>query len=321
MIRQLCGLAGSMTFLDDIRSEAREVGIEQAVADHDTPTIFDWLLTNFSFQGVSDQAARTYIKENGSASWALIQAGLSGAPTCARLRNYWHYDACRYDKGSFSCSEPEHIGCCPVPRPRLRNGRLNQTAYSFFLFVRDIADGDLVGWIDNRLSNPPAKPTERRIETDYQEQLIGPLRNIYGISDKILTMTLSGLLLGASQNRPRWFEAGKAMIAIDSLVHNILHRSGILDDCGASHAYGVRCYAPGGCADIVRSVAALIDARIFNPNFPSFFPRFVQHAIWRYCAGDGLNICNGNRIDDRKPCQIAYCQLYQNCGRKQLKTV
>lgn len=310
-----------MTFLDDIRSEAREVGIEQAVADHDTPTIFDWLLTNFSFQGVSDQAARTYIKENGSASWALIQAGLSGAPTCARLRNYWHYDACRYDKGSFSCSEPEHIGCCPVPRPRLRNGRLNQTAYSFFLFVRDIADGDLVGWIDNRLSNPPAKPTERRIETDYQEQLIGPLRNIYGISDKILTMTLSGLLLGASQNRPRWFEAGKAMIAIDSLVHNILHRSGILDDCGASHAYGVRCYAPGGCADIVRSVAALIDARIFNPNFPSFFPRFVQHAIWRYCAGDGLNICNGNRIDDRKPCQIAYCQLYQNCGRKQLKTV
>jgi hypothetical protein len=24
-----------------------------------------------------------------------------------------------------------------VPRHRLRNGRLNQTAYSFFLFVRD----------------------------------------------------------------------------------------------------------------------------------------------------------------------------------------
>jgi hypothetical protein len=36
----------------------------------------------------------------------------------------------------------------------LRNGRLNQTAYSLFLFIRDIADGDLVGWIDRQLAEP-----------------------------------------------------------------------------------------------------------------------------------------------------------------------
>ena len=37
---------------------------------------------------------------------------------------------------------------CPLPSHDLRNGRLNQTAYSLFLFIRDIADGDLIGWID-----------------------------------------------------------------------------------------------------------------------------------------------------------------------------
>jgi len=38
-----------------------------------------------------------------------------------------------------------------LPKHNLRNGRLNQTAYSLFLFIRDIADGDLVGWIDGQL--------------------------------------------------------------------------------------------------------------------------------------------------------------------------
>jgi hypothetical protein len=301
-----------MTFLNDIQTEVREAGIDRAVTERDTPRVFNWLLTTFSYQGVSDQAARTYILQNGSASWSDIEAGLQTTPSCPRLRSYWHYDACRYDKGSFSCSDPEHIDSCPVPLPRLRNGRLNQTAYSFFLFVRDIADGDLIGWIDEQLV-APADP--------YPELLIGPLRNVYGVSDKILSMTLSSLLLGASKGRPQWFETGTAMVAIDSLVHNFLHRSGILERSGSAHAYGVGCYTAGGCADIVRSAAERIDASKFNPTFPKIFPRFVQHAIWRYCAADGIDLCNGNRIDDRKSCQINYCHLFQDCSRKQLKSV
>jgi hypothetical protein len=47
-----------------------------------------------------------------------------------------------------TCAEPEHIDCCPLPSHDLRNGHLNQAAYSLFLFIRDIADGDLIGWID-----------------------------------------------------------------------------------------------------------------------------------------------------------------------------
>jgi hypothetical protein len=307
-----------MSFLDDIDTEFREAGLVQAIARGRTPPIFDWLLSTFSFQGISDRVAREYMDKHGRASWAEMEASLQATPTCRKLRGYWAYESCRYDKGSATCSEPDHIDACPVPRPRLRNGRLNQTAYSLHLFVRDIARGDLIGWIDSQLEGV-AGPSVADLGAARQEALIGPLRNVYGISDKVLTMALSGLLIGARGRRPVWFETGKAMIAIDTLVHNFLHRTGILENCGTSHAYGAACYATGGCAEVIRTVASRIDARSINPRFPPAFPRFVQHAIWRFCAADGLNLCNGNRIDDRKQCQIAFCYLRQKCARKSLK--
>jgi len=310
-----------MTFLDDINAEICEAGLDKAVAHGHTPPVFDWLLSAFSHQGISDQVARSYMEKHGTASWSQIHASLRASPSCPLLQTYWHYDGCRYDKGSHTCSEPDHIDACPVPRPRLRNGRLNQTAYSFFLFIRDVAKGDLIGWIDDRLAMPCSASTlsPMNLASKRQERLIGPLRHVYGVSDKILTMTLSGLLLGASVGRPHWFETGKGMIAIDTLVHNFLHRTGILDDCGAPHGYGAACYGPSGCAEIIRAVASQIDASAFNRQFPKVFSRFVQNAIWRFCAADAANICNGNRIDDRKECRNRYCQLFDNCSHKPLK--
>jgi hypothetical protein len=119
---------------------------------------------------------------------------------------------------------PDHIRACPLPTHDLRNGRLNQMAYSLFLFVRDACDGDLVGWIDNRLqaADDPAHPNRL---AGLREALIGPLREVYGVSDKVLTMTLSGILLAAPDDRPLWVEVGAGMIAIDTLVHNFLVRS------------------------------------------------------------------------------------------------
>ena len=67
------------------------------------------------------------------------------------LKNYWAYDKCGYDKTSRTCSEPDRRDDCTVPTHRLRNGRLNQTAYSLYFFIRDIARCDLPGWIDNLL--------------------------------------------------------------------------------------------------------------------------------------------------------------------------
>ncbi|MDD1520671.1 MULTISPECIES: hypothetical protein [Bradyrhizobium] len=308
-----------MSFLDEIDDEIRNAGLNRAVALADTPRIFDWLVTTFSFQGISDRVARDYINKHGAASWSAIEASERNAPSCPKLRSYWHFEGCRYDKTSFTCAEPDHIDACPLPSPQLRNGRLNQTAYSLFLFVRDLADGDLVRWIDGQLDSAKGETTSE-LEAARQEALVGPLRNIYGVSDKILMMTLSTLLIGARKQRPIWFETGKAMISVDTLVHNWLIRTGILHDCGIPHAYGAACYGPSGCAEIIRTVADRIDARAWNPEFPKRFARWVQNAIWRFCAGDGLNLCNGNRIDDRRACQIGYCHLYQRCSRTPLKS-
>jgi hypothetical protein len=88
------------------------------------------------------------------------------------------------------------------------------------------------------------------------------------VNDIVFVRTLSGLLLGASDGRPHWFEAGKGMIAIDTLVHNFLHRSGILNDWDASHGYGVGCYGKRGCAEIIRDVASQVDASAFSARYP-----------------------------------------------------
>ena len=105
---------------------------------------------------------------------------------------YWHFHGCRYDKTSGTCAEPDHIGRCPLPAHRLRNGRLNQLAYSLFLFVRDVAEGDLVGWIDSQLAaaDDPEGPdrTSRMVEA-----VVGPVRHVFGAADKVLTMTLSDI--------------------------------------------------------------------------------------------------------------------------------
>jgi hypothetical protein len=145
----------------------------------------------------------------------------------------------------------------------LRNGHLNQMAYSLFLFIRDVAGGDLVAWIDEQL------------------------------------------------------EAAANAAAPD---RNFLHRTGILRRLAAEHAYGPACYGADHCVGVIGRIAAEIDARQFNRHFPKFFPRFVQHAIWRYCSGSGLDICNGNTIDDRLPCANSFCRLYSRCDRIALKT-
>jgi hypothetical protein len=186
-------------------------------------------------------------------------------------------------------------------------------AYSLFFFMRDITDGNFVAWIDEQLAAVDPRSPDRLDE--FREAVVGPLRNVYGVADKVLAIALSPLLMALAKRRPLWFEVGASLIAVDTLVHNFLHRTGILQRFYAEHPYGDRCYGPGGCAAILRLIATHIDAREFNPTFPPIFPRFVQHAIWRYCAEGGLSICNGNRIADGARCQNAYCQLFASCDR------
>ena len=72
---------------------------------------------------------------------------------------------------------------------------------------------------------------------------------------------------------------------------------------------------PAGALTFSVCFATKIDARQFNRAFPKTFPRFVQSAIWRYCAENGLDICNGNRIADESRCSNGHCQLFRRCDR------
>ena len=153
-----------------------------------------------------------------------------------------------------------------------------------------------------------------------QRALVDPLRNVFGVSDKVLSMTLADILLAAPVSKPLWREVGFSMLAIDTLVHNFLLRTGIMRELGTEHTYGAACYSANGCADIIRKISRRIDAKAIGANYPRYFVRLVQHAIWRWCAQAELNVCNGNNIDDRYRCMHKECTIYHRCGRVPLRS-
>jgi hypothetical protein len=318
LAKRICRIAGDHRLIDHVTRNLARHGVRAAVRRHDTAVLFDWLLETVSYQGISNHVAWGYMERHGRLAWDEIVSLIDAGPSCPKLRSYWHFDHCGYQKGLQTCAEPDHFAACPLPTHNLRNGNLNQAAYSLFLFIRDVADGDLVGWIDTRLADVDLWTLDGRADR-LRAALLEPLGHIYGVSNKVVSMALASLLLGADRRRPLWAEAGAAMIAVDTLVHNFLHRTGILARLDAAHPYGPACYAPAGCAEIIERIAGEIDARRFNPLFPANFPRFVQHAIWRFCAESGLDECNGHQIDDRKRCDRSDCPAFRLCDRVPLK--
>jgi hypothetical protein len=318
LVRRICRIVGDRRLIDRLIRDLARHGVRAAIRLRDTPVLFDWLLEEVSYQGIGDHVAHGYMERHGRVRWSEIAALIEASPSCPKLQSHWHFDHCRYQKVERCCTEPDHFPACSLPTHNLRNGRLNQAAYSLFLFMRDVADGDFVGWIDRRLADADLASAPDRAARPRQA-VIAPLTHAYGVSNKVLSMALAGLLLAGDPERALWREAGVVMIAVDTLLHNFLHRTGILGRLGASHLYGPACYAPAGCAEILEIIAANIDARRFNPAFPANFPRFVQHAVWAFCAEGGLDECNGRQIDDRKRCTRNECPVFRLCDRVPLK--
>ena len=313
LIRHVCQRSRSANLIAETRASLRAEGISSAIRHHDSAALFDWLITMLSYRGISDQVAADYLERHGQATWQAIEHDLQHGPSCPKLKSYRHFHDCRYSKQHYTCAAPEHLPQCPLPKYWLRNGGLNQTAFSLYLFIRDVADGDLVRWLDRRLQ--AARGSDRIAA--MRMAVLAPLKEVYGVSDKVLMVALASLFLGAPRRRA-WAEVGASMIAVDTLVHNFLYRTGILHRLHAGHAYGPACYRPGGCAEIIATVAQRIDAREFHRDYPQTFPRLVQRAIWEYCSQDGLDICNGNRINDRERCGNTECQLHSICDRNAL---
>jgi hypothetical protein len=312
IIDRVCSVTGAVDFTNELQDG--DSGLRRILTRRDNVQLFDWLVEAFSHQGVSDQLADGYMQRNGRLTWAGVSVGITTDIICPKLNSFWQFEGCRYSKSTGLCAEPEFRPTCALPNAVLRNGRLNQLGYSLFLFIRDVADGDLISWIDHRIRQEMSRTDD--LTAIGRAAIIEPLRNIYGVADKVLMMAFASLLMSAPGKYPGWFEVGAAMIAVDTLVHGFLARTGTLKQLGREHPYGPACYQKRGCADVIRAIAGHIDCRKYNPAFPVNFPRFVQHAIWHYCAQSGADICNGNRIDDRQRCHNKACHIYSICSRR-----
>ena len=294
------------------------MGIQAAVARHDTPVLFDWIVRLLARQGISNAAAEGYVERHGSPTSADIDQRMAGSAFCARLRSYWHFAACGFRRSTARCNTPHHLVDCPVATIPARKGALAEAAMAFRLFVRDVCGDDLVGWIDHRLAaaDPGRRASERA--KAMRVALLEPLINIVGTGPKVWSMILAELLLGGDPDREQWTTTGASFIAVDSLVHAYLHRIGILCRLDAEHDYGPACYATGGCAEVIGMLAEHIDARDFNAYFPACFPRWVQFAVWWFCTADGWAICNAVKIDDRVGCSQTFCPCFAACVRMPL---
>jgi hypothetical protein len=302
--------SASSTFLSDIQSEWKTSGLAAAVKSRRPETLFRWLMAVLNYQGISDRVAAQYMRDHGAFQHRAVRGVVAQPLACAKLQSYWHYEDCGYRKAAGICSVPAALAGCKMPALPGRNGRLNQTAISLYLFIRDVADGDLLAWIESELQAHSDRPASERAR-----HLVDAMRSIFGVADKLLCMALSSLLLGAGRKNPLWFETGACLIVVDTLVHNFMHRTGIMRACGNEHPFGLRCYEPNGCAAAIELAAAHIDARLFSVDNPHFFPRLIQHALWRFCAYDGLDTCNGNRIADEGPCDNRVCPDFAMCRR------
>lgn len=307
------------TFLDDTQASLTRDGVIEAVTAHDSGPIFDWLQKLFPLQGISDRAAYVFSEAHGYATWADIDAAMRTSPLCWKLKSHWHFPGCGFLKGRQTCNEPDQFQGCPLPTLPLRKGVLNQAAFGLYFFIRDVCDGDFVGWIDRRLTQTMARTDGVATALDLREALLEPLITIPGVSRKLWSMALADLLLVGRPDDALWQRTGAAMQAVDSLVHAFLARTGCLRRLDAEHVYGPACYGENGCIHVLEGLAQRTDARRFNAEFPTYFPRFVQFAIWHFCATGGRNICNGVRIDDSEGCLDRYCPAGRHCDRLPLR--
>ena len=186
-------------------------------------------------------------------------------------------------------------------------------AYSLFLFMRDIADADFVGWIDKQLATVDPHAPDRLAAC--REAVIGPLRNVYGVSDKVLAMALSSMLLGAGNQRPLWFEVGATFVAVDTLVHNFLHRTGILRRLRRPIRTATGAIGPAGALTFSVSSPPRSTRGNSIGRSPRRFRGSFRVRSGAYCAENGLGVCNGNRIADDHRCRNGHCQLFRRCDR------
>src|SRR3712207_5845015 len=73
---------------------------------------------------------------------------------------------------------------------------------TLFRSMRDVAGGDLVSWVDQRLDDADRMRDENRADR-LRRAVLEPLGHVYGIGPKVLSMALSDLLMAGDRQRTR----------------------------------------------------------------------------------------------------------------------
>jgi hypothetical protein len=306
----------------DNSSEVRKILKSNISNQRKTQFLFRPLMEVLSFQGIGDSVVLSYMEKHGSITFFDILKGIyqqrkKHGSLCEKLEIFQSFKSCGYQKTKPSCNNQDFLIRCPLPRQDMLKGVLNIKSFSLYFFVRDQCQGDLIshfdGIIQRHLKFDGSGVTEAR------EALIEDFTQVFGIGDKLANMTLSYLLCADPENQP-WVRVGQAMVAVDSLVHNFLHRTGILKYYQADHRYGPLCSKH--CLGVLDIIISKIDASLFNPDYPKYFPRFVQFSIWRFCTLEALSICNGVNIDDSQTCDREdICPVFKLCDHVPLKPI
>ncbi len=301
-------------FVADVQARMAKNGVAAAVHAHDTGALYRWIVSLCRLVGVSDQAADSFAAGRADVTWNDVTAALTRAPLCRRLQSHWHFVGCGYRKGLPTCAEPTLLPACPLPTLDLRKGALNVGAFGLALFLRDVASDDLVGWLDNRLEDADSVGDNPARARRLRDAVALPFAQVAGIGPKLANMILADLLIGSDPGRERWINAGGAMIAVDSLVHALLARTGIIDARGLRHAMGPPCYRAGGCADTLAQLAADLSAERARVGAPAVLPRQLQHAVWLLASEGGYALCNSRQINDATGCRQRWCPAHQQCA-------
>ena len=90
LILRVCHLAGTEAFIDEAGLGPDGKDLRKAIRGRNTAALFDHLVTALSYQGISDEVAKNFMDRYGIASWHVIEIVLRTAPTCPKLRSYWH---------------------------------------------------------------------------------------------------------------------------------------------------------------------------------------------------------------------------------------
>jgi hypothetical protein len=277
-----------------------EAIIEQMIhakLHHKSIRLYQYLVEAFLLAGGGDQSNHGYYeKQKVKPTFNRVKRALKAAH-CPKLASFETFKGCGYRKTMKNCNEPTFLSNCSLPTFDMKRGALNHMAFSLYFFLRDVAGRDFYTYVTEHFGQGQLSS---RAMNELIETFIGKITTIANVGPKLAHMALSCLFL---TTYPGWDyrQVGAHMTAVDTLVHNFLHRTGILDCYQLDHPYGPRCHAQTGCLGVIHDLANRIDCREFNPTLPADFPRFIQYHIWAYCGQAGENICNGNKCKPGKP--------------------